>query len=197
MVLIDLGNSSGMNQASDEPQIARHQAIKMTHVPMPRVYPPAALDLETSTLNEEAESANSDGGDGAAQARLVGIYSGQMKARVERIWRRPRSPVSEDGETSTSNAVEYFDCQVQIVQDPQGNVQEVLLPRCNGSVMWQHSLVMAIQQASPLPAPPSPKVFKRTVTLTFQGYPYTEGASDADYESASPRTVQSATANPR
>jgi hypothetical protein len=124
---------------------------------------------------------------------LVGIYSGQIQARVERIWLRPRTSVKEESvSTKASNSIDYFRCQAQIVQDPRGNVQETLLPNCHGSIAWQRSLVIAIQQASPLPAPPSPTVFSRTLTLEFVGYPYTVGAPEDEYETPSTAPMQAA-----
>ena len=90
----------------------------------------------------------------------------------------------------TPTSVEYFHCQVQIVQDSSGNVQEILLPNCNGSVAWQHSLVLAIRQASPLPAPPSPTVFSPAIALEFVGYAYIAGGPDDEYETASTATLQ-------
>jgi hypothetical protein len=132
-----------------------------------------------------------DSGDGAERARLFGIYSGQIQARVERVWRRPRTPVNDGGDsTNPRNSVEYFHCNVQIVQDPIGNVQEILLPNCNGSVTWQRSLVLAIQQASPLPAPPSPAVFSHTMALNFVGFAYIAGTSDDEYEISRVETAQ-------
>jgi hypothetical protein len=77
---------------------------------------------------------------------------------------------------------ESFQCEAQIVQDNSGYVEEILLPRCNGSRAWQNSLVTAIRQASPLPAPPSASVFSRSITLSFIGIPYYRGASDDEYE---------------
>lgn len=75
-----------------------------------------------------------------------------------------------------------FKCEAQIVQDAAGYVQEILLPRCNGSPVWQASLVTAIRQASPLPAPPDPTVFRSSITLSFIGLPYFEGAAVDGYE---------------
>jgi hypothetical protein len=154
---------------------------------------PAAPDLPKDAIEDPTSDATLVSGDPAGRARLFGIYSGQIEARIERIWRRPRTPVNEGvaaGHNQGSADVS-FQCQVQVVQDGQGNVQEVLLPHCNGSVAWQHSLVMAIQDASPLPAPPDPKVFSRTITLNFVGLAYTKGSADDDYEPA-PRIAQSA-----
>jgi len=142
---------------------------------------PSLLGLESLALSEDqAPSAIPDGTDGAEKARLLGIYTGQIQARIARVWRRPRTPVNE--EKSSVDAGESFQCEAQIVQDARGNVQEVMLPRCNGSPAWRNSLVLAIQHASPLPAPPSEKVFSTSITLTFVGLSYFAGALDDDYE---------------
>jgi hypothetical protein len=142
---------------------------------------PALLGLESLALSEnQAPSASADGTDGAEKARLLGIYTGQIQARIDRVWRRPRTPVNE--EKSSVDATESFQCEAQIVQDARGNVQEVMLPRCNGSPAWRNSLVLAIQHASPLPAPPSEKAFSTSITLNFVGLSYFAGASDDDYE---------------
>jgi hypothetical protein len=145
---------------------------------------PALLGLESLALSEDqAPSAMADGANGDAKARLLGIYTGQIQARIARVWRRPRSPVNEDYPSQNINdIVESFQCEAQIVQDPRGNVQEILLPRCNGSPAWRNSLVLAIQHASPLPAPPSEKVFSTSITLNFVGLSYFAGAPDDDYE---------------
>jgi TonB C terminal len=156
------------------------------------VDPLVPLNVEILTLGEERSSQTSiAGGDGAERARLFGIYSGQIKARIDRIWRRPRTPVAENGGEAPPNSDESFQCEAQIVQDRSGKVQEILLPRCNGSLAWQLSLVTAIREASPLPAPPSASVFSRSIALNFVGLAYAPGAPDDGYEIA-PR--QSATA---
>ena len=139
------------------------------------------LDLETLALSEDQFPNTIAGGlDGAEQARLFGIYTGQIEARIARVWRRPRTQVNE--EESSVDASESFQCEAQIVQDAKGNVQEVMLPRCNGSPAWRNSLVLAIQHASPLPAPPSEKVFSTSITLNFVGLSYFASAPDDDYE---------------
>lgn len=153
-------------------------------IEMIQVDPPPLLNLEPLALDEKEESESSIiTGDGAERARLYAIYSRQIQARVERIWSRPRTPVYDGGPSEKSiNAVEYFHCKAEIVQDALGNVQDIRLTYCNSSVAWQHSLVLAIQQASPLPAPPSPTVFSFTVALDFIGRPYMSGQSDEGYE---------------
>ena len=125
------------------------------------------------------------------------MYTGQIQARVERIWRRPRTPVTEAaGNNTAGDAGESFQCQVQIVQDATGNVEEILLPRCNGTPAWQRSLVLAIQLASPLPAPPSATVFSHSVTLDFLGLPYVAGSPEDDYEILPIKTMQAQSTPP-
>jgi TonB C terminal len=113
-------------------------------------------------------------GDSAAEAVLLGRYVGQIDARIERAWRRPRTPLKE----------EDFSCRVQIVQDGTGAVMEITLERCNGDARWQLSLVHAIQSASPLPAPPDPTVFTRVLRMNFRAPPYSAQSSQDDYEPA-------------
>jgi hypothetical protein len=139
-------------------------------------------DMPILALDDQQPDESKGSGSDGDQARLVGIYTGQIRARVERLWRRPRTVVDEPSESATGNSDDLFHCQVQIIQDERGFVQEVLLPRCNGSPDWQRSLVTAIQQASPLPAPPSASVFSRSIAVEFVGLPYVKGAPPDDYE---------------
>jgi TonB C terminal len=143
-----------------------------------------ALSLPEEQLNDNTDAESpANSGDPAGQARLFGIYSGQIQARIDRVWRRPRTPVNENRtQRQGALAEEAFRCQVRIIQDNQGNVQEILLPQCNGSAAWQRSLVIAIQQASPLPAPPSPTVFTNALTMTFAGFEYRPDSPADDYE---------------
>jgi hypothetical protein len=159
--------------------------LSKTNIKSPvNIESPAWLNIETLALSEDAASKSANaGGDGAEQARLFGIYTGQIQARIDRVWRRPRTPVDEHGAGKEPTGTDdSFQCEAQIVQDDRGNVQQILLPRCNGSAAWQRSLVLAIQQASPLPAPPSIKVFSQSITLRFVGLPFVQGALNDEYE---------------
>jgi hypothetical protein len=192
LVLIALPTISQMTQRSSQAISSIPTLSKLIPVLSINPDPPAFLNLEVLTLGEDQTTkAAVEGGDGSEQARLFGIYTGQIQARIERIWRRPRTPVSEDnGEEAPINPDESFQCEAQIVQDVKGNVQEILMLRCNGSFAWQRSLVVAIQQSSPLPAPPSTKVFSRSITLDFLGLAYMPGSPDDDYEIASATMAQ-------
>ena len=153
------------------------------------------IEISKDAIGESSDpAATIDSGDPVARAALFGRYTGQIDARIERVWRRPRSPVNPmDGSRQQStaadalnrgNGAETFRCQVHIVQDQRGAVQEVQVVACNGSVAWQQSLVRAIVSASPLPAPPSPTVFTHALDMTFEGHAYTSTSAPDDYEAA-------------
>lgn len=185
LVLISLPKLANASQTVDASVISSLPNLSRMKIRTPiSADPPKFLNIETLALSEDqASRLTTSGADGTELVRLFGIYTGQIQARIDRVWRRPRTPVNENRVAQKAiDAVESFDCEAQIIQDPRGNVQEILLPRCNGSAAWQRSLVLAIQQSSPLPAPPSAKVFSQSITLRFVGLPYIPGASNEEYE---------------
>ncbi len=121
--------------------------------------PPPALKIDDA---EEADTANDAAGDPAGNAAMFGRYMGQVSARIERAWMRPRTPV-EGGR---------FTCRARIAQDRQGNVESVDLQDCDGDQAWRQSLTSAIMRASPLSAPPEPRFFTSSLTLSFTGEQY-------------------------
>ena len=145
--------------------------------------PEAAPAYQVPDQDHEDQNAESviATGDPAGKAKLFGIYSAQVQARIERAWRRPRTPINGTHEIRQDHAIADFHCQVRILQDDKGNVTETLLTHCNGSAEWQKSLVTAINQSSPLPAPPSPTVFTNALSLAFTGKEYTKESSPDDY----------------
>jgi hypothetical protein len=150
---------------------------------------------EPSLPLSEDDTQKNAGGEGDLQdrARLFGIYTGQIRARIERVWRRPRTAVIKRPRTAPSDAEESFRCRAQILQDAHGNVQEILLHDCDESPAWQRSLVIAIQQASPLPAPPRASVFTKSIVLDFNGLPFTSASAEDEYELPSRMSAYAAT----
>lgn len=110
--------------------------------------------------------------DAALRSALYGRYVGQIDARIERAWRRPRTAIGAP----------LFACLVRIDQDSRGTVLEVTLEQCNGTADWQQSIVTAVEAASPLPAPPDPKVFTRILHLSFHSAAYSSEAPQDSYE---------------
>lgn len=122
---------------------------------------------------EETAAVDEFSASGADRAMLFGRYMGQVVARVERAWRRPRVALTSG----------YFECQTRIEQDASGKVLSIELLSCNGDARWQQSLVMAIERASPLSAPPEPSVFSSTLFLNFRSKQYEKGVSaEEEYE---------------
>lgn len=137
-----------------------------------------ALDLRKLTTDQDAPDPTPEAaGDMAGHAMLFGRYVGQITARIERAWVRPRSGIAEP----------LFRCRVKIVQNKNSEVREVEMQQCNGDLRWQMSLAAAIQTASPLPAPPDPSVFANALTLSFDSEPFHAGGSEEGFE---PEKVQ-------
>lgn len=120
----------------------------------------------TPLLPEASSSGSVQSDDRPGLGALYGRYLGQIWARVDRAWLRPRAAIGAP----------IFQCQVQIDQDSAGRVLAITLLECNGTTRWQLSLVHAIQAASPLPAPPNPAVFAHHVLLTFRAAASSHGA---------------------
>ncbi len=155
-----------------------------------------ALDLDSPALPsiESVEPGDSSSPDAASPATaggdpLLAIYLRQIQARIERVWRRPRTLVAEGMLSKLRRKDEPFQCEVHITQDPHGNVEDIRLGGCNGSFAWQQSLVSAIHQASPLPGPPSASIYRSSVDLMFTARAYRPGAPTDEYETQSSQLV--------
>lgn len=151
---------------------------------------PAPL-LEPSQFEQEevSEEAPHAGGDPVMQSLMFGRYTERIDARIQRSWRKPRTPIAPPTLFAEDRAPpkKVFQCQARISQDMSGNVTEVELMQCDGSSEWQMSLVQAIQSASPLPPPPVPTVFSNVLTLSFEARAYVPGYREDEYE---PRSVE-------
>ena len=172
----DPGAKAGATTAELASLLSAESAI-LAPVPVPDLGPPPAL-VQSDDSSDEQHPTNTAGESDPGRALLLGRYVGQITARIQRAWIRPRTPIASD----------LFACRVRIVQDRSGNVMEIERARCNGDVRWQTSLVAAIQSASPLPAPPDPDVFSKTLTLEFTAEPFAPGKDTEGFERES-RTV--------
>jgi len=166
-----------IDQPSDAPSSAEQQEGSKSLIaslsPIQPLALPADLGLELPPIvSDDSSNAPASTADSATRSAMYGRYLGQINARIDRAWLRPRSAIG---------APTFF-CRVRIDQDGHGNVQDVTLEDCNGDKRWQLSLVQAIESASPLPAPPDPSVFTRIVHASFVAPPYGPGVQQALYE---------------
>ncbi len=167
------------SDAGTLPAVSIHQSastLPSQSAPLqPMGAPEAALPANIDGLQEitDDEGADKDPQQTSpANSMVAGRYLGQIDARIERAWLRPRRPLASG----------FFKCRVRIAQDASGRVQEVEIISCNGDTPWQTSLVHAIESASPLPAPPNPEVFSHTVTLEFRSRSFGPDEDPAGFE---------------
>jgi len=191
IVLLDLPSVLKSDETVAEELASLGPVLKATSIALLSPDPLPHVDIPLATLDDAMPDVAVDSGDPIARAALFGRYTGQIDARIERAWRRPRSPVNDksaalrDARTEHEHGVateDIFKCQVRILQDEQGVVREVQMLSCRGSIAWQQSLVSAIFPVSPLPAPPSPTVFTKAVIMTLTALPYTQGSAADGYE---------------
>ncbi len=176
MIFIDEPESTAAQHGQPPEATASLLAVPNTllvPIAAPDIPVPTAIALSDNDANDTEEDAVVEAsGDDPGRAVMFGRYVGQISARIERAWMRPRTPI-ESGR---------FACRARIVQDTTGVVQEVELRNCNGDARWQLSLVRAIQSASPLPAPPNPSVFAKTLILEFSSQSFTPGGDPEGFE---------------
>jgi TonB C terminal len=160
-----------LNDSSDAPAISAPalsspvlQAIGVTDAlpALPSNTLPAGF---SQTATEQADGQSGLG-------TMYGRYVGQIRARVDRAWQRPRTAIGAP----------IFQCQVQVDQDSLGHIGSMTLLQCNGNTRWRLSLVHAIEAASPLPAPPNPAVFAPHIVLAFRAIAYSPGVPAQLYE---------------
>ncbi|MBC8025661.1 MAG: cell envelope integrity protein TolA [Steroidobacteraceae bacterium] len=78
-------------------------------------------------------------------------------ARIQRAWIKP--PSAQPG----------ISCTVSVQQVPGGEVTSVRVDSCTGGdAALRESVEAAVLRASPLPAPPDPRLFERNLILIFE-----------------------------
>lgn len=173
LILIDLGAATRPLPDAIPPASLAQLAAAPTLL---QILGPDSLPLKPLVTSEHGEANEPSAADLIARTQLIGIYEGQIRARIERAWRRPRTPLAEG----------LFRCRVQVWQDARGNVQRVVLQQCEGTPEWFDSMVNAVKAASPLPAPPNPEVFTESFQMNFASVTYREGADEQGFEPVQP-----------
>jgi hypothetical protein len=169
LILIDLST-----QVADQaqPRIESNLVILTTPPSMIRVLGPDSRPLKPLVADSLGEASETTQADLIARTQLAGLYEGQIRARIERLWLRPRTALADP----------QFHCRVKIRQDASGTVRAVTLQDCEGTQDWLDSMIRAVKASSPLPAPPDPAVFADTLEMSFHAFTFTEGSSEEGFE---------------
>ncbi len=166
MILLDLSALSAEQHSDQDAPDIKTDGIEIEELKLAlasrEIAPPPELRVEDA---EEAETSNEAAGDPAGAAALFGRYMGQIAARIDRTWMRPRT-VAANGR---------FDCKARIAQDTRGNIVSIELQDCGPEARWRESLISAIKRASPLSAPSEQWLFAEIVTLRFSADQYEPG----------------------
>jgi colicin import membrane protein len=83
-------------------------------------------------------------------------YAEAIRNKIMQSWNPP--PSARPG----------LSCVISVSQIPSGDVVGVSLGQCNGDEAVKSSIEDAVLRASPLPRPPVPSLFDRTVVVTFE-----------------------------
>lgn len=94
--------------------------------------------------------------DSARTSTAVTTWVGQITRKIQDSWRRP------------SSATQGIVCELTVTQVPGGEVTNARVGSCNGDALVKQSIVDAAYRASPLPPPPDPSLFERTLIITFR-----------------------------
>ena len=94
--------------------------------------------------------------DAARSSGALASWQSQITARIQRAWLRPAS------------ARPGIECVLNVTQVPGGEVTNVRIGTCNGDQAVRESIEAAVYRASPLPPPPDPTLFERSLVITFR-----------------------------
>jgi colicin import membrane protein len=92
----------------------------------------------------------------ARNGAAVASWESMIAAKITHAWLRP--PTAKAG----------IDCMLNVTQVPGGEVTQVSISACNGDQAVRESIEAAVYRASPLPAPPDPALFDRTLKIRFK-----------------------------
>ena len=91
----------------------------------------------------------------AEQSGLLDQYIRLIVNRIEQNWIRPAS------------AQPGLECEVRVIQIPSGDIVDARVGRCNGDDAVIRSIEAAVLRSSPLPRPPVPSLFERSLNVVF------------------------------
>ena len=102
-----------------------------------------------------ARLAEEDSRTSAGFQSLKASYVRAIQAHVEQRWFEP------------PGVTQGLSCTIFVTQIPGGEVVNMRFGPCNGGAAVRQSIENAVRNASPLPAPPEPRLFEREVRLVF------------------------------
>ncbi|HUL47988.1 MAG TPA: cell envelope integrity protein TolA [Steroidobacteraceae bacterium] len=106
-------------------------------------------DLQRSLAAEEHA-------DVARNGAALATWQSMIQAKITHAWLRP--PTAKAG----------INCILNVTQVPGGEVTQVSIGACNGDQAVRDSIEAAVYRASPLPPPPDPALFQRSLEITFK-----------------------------
>lgn len=167
-----------------EPRDLASRGVESPELPVLVLSPDASPARQSDAKSEGTPdtSLSDTAADRTQHAIFYGRYLGQVQARIERAWMRPRTEIGAS----------QFSCRARVTQDRRGDVVDIRLDHCNGTARWQLSLESAIRTASPLPAPPDPSVYADRLWLTFQSGGFRPDGSPDGFEPENRQTVVAA-----
>lgn len=119
----------------------------------------AEADAKAQAAKEaelKAQLAAEEGRTDAVNSGLLNQYVALIQQKVMRNWIKPQTARSG------------LECEVKVAQATGGTVLSVEVGRCNGDAAVRASIEAAVQRASPLPAPPDPRLFERNLLFIFK-----------------------------
>jgi colicin import membrane protein len=127
---------------------ARAAAEKRRHAQELKERDAREAELRQSLADEENRAS-------AGFQSLKASYVRAIQVHVEQRWYEP------PGLTAG------LSCTIFVSQIPGGEVVGMRFGPCNGGAVVRQSIENAVRNASPLPAPPEPRLFEREVRLVF------------------------------
>ena len=92
----------------------------------------------------------------AEESGLLDQYIRFIMSKIEQNWIPP--PSAQPG----------LECEVRVIQIPSGDIVDARIGRCNGDDAVIRSIQAAVLRSSPLPPPPHPSLFERSVYVLFK-----------------------------
>ena len=129
----------------------------------------AKLKAEDTALSQKQKTADTN----ARRNALKQEIENEEKARDSRLasllqqWKALITQKIHNNWIQPANTPANLNCTVSVTQVPGGTVTNVQIPTCNGDDAVVQSIMTAVYRSSPLPQPPDPSLFDRSLNLIF------------------------------